>query len=126
MSTDTYTRNEDGWTTCRDADGEFGFALWTHEPSHRCVSVHQCGRKNWTGPVWGAEPADGFATGFSVTCRVHDELGNPESGEGFWVASFALAWKLGAKYREAVLGERHVPDVATQLTLDDAPRKAAP
>lgn len=118
MTTDTYTRDDNGLTTFRDPDGEFGFALWVHEPSSRCVSVHRTKRHQWSGDVWGPEPSSD-TDGFSVTCRIHDEHGNPESGEGFWVESFALAWKLGAKYREAVLGERYRPGVMEQKDLFD-------
>jgi hypothetical protein len=109
----------DGWVTNYD-EGEFAFTMWVHEPSHRCVTVMRSPRKTWVGPVWGAEPASKDANGFHVTCRIHDEHGNPIEGEGFWVESFALAIKLGRKYREAVIGQRYLPTGAVQLTLDDA------
>ena len=122
MITTGHFREGDGWVTTRDDDGTFGFMMWVHEPSHRCVAVHATRRCNWIGAVWGDEPADRNAPGYSVTCRVHDELGNPVEGEGFWVASFECALLQAQKYRAAVLADRYKPSSAVQLTLDEAVR----
>lgn len=120
-SWDGHFQEGDGWVTHRDDDGVFAFTMWVHEPTHQCVVVHRTARRSWIGAVWGAEPEDKEnALGFSVTCTVRDEGGEPVSGDGFWIASFGYALKLANKYRDSVLSQRYQPSTMTQLTLDAA------
>lgn len=113
----------EGWTAWpveneAHGPGEWGFIMWQHVPSQRCLTVDGCRRSTWDGPVWGVEPPSPEADGYCVVLRVHDEWGNPVSGEGFWLQSLGLALKLATKIRSGVLEGRFRPG-AVQLTLDD-------
>lgn len=92
--------------------------LWMHEPSKRSVHVCEYPRENYEGPVWGPEPEDRSVSGYVVASRFHDELGNPESGDGFWIASFGAALRIARQTRSKILAASERPR-SRQLTLDD-------
>jgi hypothetical protein len=94
--------------------------MWTHAPTHRAVCVD--GLFKWSQtrriPHWGCEKPLPDDEGYVVSCRVFDDLGNPTSGNSFFVKSYALAIRLGRRIREDILAERPI-NTSEQLTLDD-------
>lgn len=115
----------EGWREIGDQE-LFIDLLWVHVPSSRCLTVTEYERKNVDSPVWGAEPEDPETSGYLVCLRVHDSLGNPISGDGFWIQSFGHAVKLAREIRKQVLGERGEVTRAEQLTLDDVLERGMP
>jgi hypothetical protein len=95
----------EGWRECGDQTTELD-VFWCNPPTSQCIQVVQCRRREWRGPVWGPDPWSPDVRGYCVTLRVHDEHGNPVSGEGFWVVQRELALKLARQIREHVLGKR--------------------
>lgn len=106
------------WTECGDQPA-FLDVYWIHPPTRQCVQVTECRRREWRGPTWGPEPWSKDVNGYCVTLRVHDEYGNPVSGEGFWHVSKGLALELARQIRRHVLGERGPVTCAEQMTFDD-------
>lgn len=93
------------WIECGDQSIELDL-FWVHPPTKQCVHVVSSRRREWRGPTWGPEPWSPEVRGYCVTLRVHDEWGNPISGEGFWHVSRDVALKLAREIRRYVLGER--------------------
>lgn len=97
--------------------------LWLHPPSRRSVSLEgphprKTERFDCLGvPCLNGEPADPTTEGYLVFCRVHDHLGNPTQGTGFWVESYGEALALARKLRASILAETPEVDHATQQEL---------
>jgi hypothetical protein len=105
----------EGWRAIADN------IFWLHIPSSRSVAVDswrwdQCRRIQ----AWPEPPTDPKADGWVVSCREHDELGNPTRGTCFWIASWAEALRRGRLLRASILAEYKPATHAEQLTLDDA------
>lgn len=107
----------EGWTEIGNQE-LFVDLVWLHQPSNRSVQISEIPRCDYEGPVWGPEPEDRSVSGYVVASRVHDDLGNPESGEGFWIASFGAALRIARQTRQKILAENERAK-AWQLTLDD-------
>jgi hypothetical protein len=94
--------------------------MWLHPPSKRSVSVDgPMKRENAFVPSLLDAPCDPQADGYVVSCREHDDHGNPMRGENFWVESYGRAVAHARRIRKSILDE--MPSVATseQLTLDE-------
>jgi hypothetical protein len=112
----------EGWRHMDEIAGNestFDEYWWLHPPTRQSVTIAQSKRRQWIGPVWGNEPESTEADGYCVTLRTHDQWGNPIQGDGFWIASFGHAVKLGREIRRAVLVERPIPTARDQLNFDD-------
>jgi hypothetical protein len=79
--------------------------MWMHEPSGRCIVVHDCIRRQAHVPCWGPEPASPDTPGWFVACRVHGEDGDPLFGDAFWVESYATAIRVARRIRTEILRE---------------------
>jgi hypothetical protein len=104
----------EGWRAIGD------WIIWLHIPSHRSVSVEdylweQCTRV----PALPEAPADPKTEGWVVSCRVHDELGNPIQGTCFWMESWASALRQARLLRASILAEHAPHPHVEQLTLDE-------
>lgn len=108
----------EGWIEIGDQE-TFVDLLWMHSPSQQSVQIFEIPRANYEGPVWGPEPEDRSVSGYVVASRFHDELGNPERGDCFWIASFGAAIRIARQTRDRILAE-HARPRSRQLTLDDA------
>lgn len=109
----------EGW---RVRGGEWIY--WVHAPSNQSVDVDAYPRCNVDSPAFPDEPPDPNTPGYLVSCRQHDELGNPVSGDGVWVESYALAIKTAREIRARILSEQEQKrwKSSPQLTLDDVSR----
>lgn len=94
---------------------------WYHPPSRRAISVDgPYKRENAHVPTLLDRPCAPDTMGWVVVCCTHDDLGNPEPGEAFWVESYGEAVKRARSIRQSILDERsNVVPFPTQLTLDD-------
>lgn len=105
----------EGWLRIGD-----NYVTWHHPPSARVLSVWRLKRRECGMGCWGPEPEDRETEGYSVTLRVHDDLGNPIRGDGFWVQDYDTALTLARKIRREVLADKYVPPAMRQMTLDEA------
>lgn len=104
----------EGWIAIGD------WITWLHVPSHRSVSVEDYLWEQCTGvPAVPDAPSDPKTEGWVVSCRVHDELGNPIQGTCFWMASWADALRQARSLRASILVEHVPPAHGEQLTFDD-------
>jgi hypothetical protein len=105
----------DGWIV---VGGEWMF--WGHTPSRQCVDLDEYRRDRVDSPAFPEEPADPQTVGYLVSCRVHDEQGNPTGeGWGVWIESYSLALKTAREVRARVLSEAPTFDASKQMTFDD-------
>lgn len=103
----------EGWIVIGD-----DAVTWMHPPSSRVLNVWRHRRRECASMgCWGPEPTDPETEGYSITLRVHDDMGNPVSGEGFWIASYDQALVLARRIRAAVMARPTPP--MRQLTLDE-------
>ncbi len=111
----------EGWTV---VGGDW--IMWLHPPTQRSVCVD--GPYAWCDarvPTLFDVPTDPQTQGYVVSCRTHDEHGNPVEGESFWVESYGEAVRHARRIRQTIVEERErhrsaVTVIADQLTLDDA------
>ena len=109
--------------------------MWLHPPSFRSVTLEgpsprKTERFDCLGvPCLHGEPADPATEGYLVFCRVHDHLGNPIEGSGYWIESYAEALTHARKIRTSILAETPEIDPAKQqelLPFADLPRVPQP
>lgn len=106
-----------GWRSYTGGDHDGVMLSWYHCPSQRAVTISDSPRDCTIGPAPWGEPASSDAEGFCVSCRVHDELGNPVSGEIVWIESLGMALRFAVALRESILADHPRPGVSEQGEL---------
>jgi len=95
--------------------------IWMHPLSKRSVSVDGPMKREMARvPSLFDAPCDPSTDGYVVSCREHDDFGNPTKGENFWVESYGRAVAHARRIRKSILDQVARVSSGEQLTLDDA------